>query len=65
MSHAKNSATLSSLALERQEVESREVEMRELVEKAEEKRAWFSSFKDWTESVAGFLDEKVGYCRIQ
>jgi len=33
--------------------------MRELVEKAESKRAWFEGFKEWTESVAGFLDEKV------
>ncbi|PPQ85156.1 hypothetical protein CVT25_004163 [Psilocybe cyanescens] len=57
-SHAKNSSTLTSLAQERQEVEEREKEMREMVEKAEEKRAWFTDFKDWTESVAGFLDEK-------
>lgn len=58
-SHAKNSATLSALAQERQEVEDRETEMREMVERAEEKRAWFSDFKEWTESVASFLDEKV------
>lgn len=62
-SHAKNSSTLTSLAQERQEVEEREKEMREMVEKAEEKRAWFTDFKDWTESVAGFLDEKV--CSIE
>lgn len=58
-SHANNSAALSTLAKERQEVEDRETEMREMVERAEEKRAWFSDFKEWTESVAGFLDEKV------
>lgn len=58
-SHAKNSATLSSLARERLEVDEREKELREMVEKAEEKRAWFSSFREWIEGVAGFLDEKV------
>jgi len=58
-SHAKNAATLTSLAKERTEVDDREKEMRELVEKAESKRAWFEGFKEWTESVAGFLDEKV------
>ncbi|PPQ72250.1 hypothetical protein CVT26_006977, partial [Gymnopilus dilepis] len=57
-SHARNSAALSSLAQEREQVDEREREMREMVEKAEEKRAWFNSFKDWTDSVAGFLDEK-------
>uniref|UniRef100_A0A8H8CMD7 GC-rich sequence DNA-binding factor n=1 Tax=Psilocybe cubensis TaxID=181762 RepID=A0A8H8CMD7_PSICU len=57
-SHAKNSSTLTSLAQERQEVEDREKEMREMVEKAEEKRAWFTDFREWTESVAVFLDEK-------
>ncbi|KAF8964319.1 nineteen complex-related protein 2-domain-containing protein [Flammula alnicola] len=57
-SHARNSATLTSLAQERSEVDDREKEMREMVEKAEAKRAWFGSFKEWTESVAGFLDEK-------
>jgi len=58
-SHAKNSATITSLAQERKQVDDREKEMRELVEKAETKRAWFEGFKEWTESVAGFLDEKV------
>ena len=58
-SHANNSAALQSLAKERQDVEDREKEMRELVVKAEDKRAWFVDFKDWLESVAGFLDEKV------
>jgi len=58
-SHGKNMATLTSLAKERTEVDDREKEMRELVEEAESKRAWFEGFKEWTESVAGFLDEKV------
>ncbi|KAF9483419.1 hypothetical protein BDN70DRAFT_873928 [Pholiota conissans] len=58
ISHANNSATLNSLAQERIQVDDREKEMREMVEKAEAKRAWFGDFKEWTESVAGFLDEK-------
>ena len=33
--------------------------MRETVEKAEAKRAWFQSFSEWVEGVAGFLDEKA------
>lgn len=60
-SHATNTAALNSLAQERAEVDSREKEMREMVGKAEEKRAWFGSFREWLESVAGFLDEKVRY----
>ncbi|KAF6755800.1 nineteen complex-related protein 2-domain-containing protein [Ephemerocybe angulata] len=57
-SHATNSAALQTLAQEREEVEKREIEMRDLVIKAEAKRAWFGEFRDWLESVAGFLDEK-------
>ena len=30
-----------------------------MVEKAEAKRAWFQSFSEWVEGVAGFLDEKA------
>lgn len=58
-SHANNSAALQTLAQERLDVERREAEMRDLVIKAEDKRAWFGDFRDWLESVAGFLDEKV------
>lgn len=58
-SHANNTHVLTSLAQERAQVDDREKEMREMVEKAETKRAWFESFKEWTESVASFLDEKV------
>lgn len=57
-SHAKNSAALTTLGQERIEIDNREKEMREMVEKAEAKRAWFQSFNDWVEGVAGFLDEK-------
>ncbi|KAK0201965.1 nineteen complex-related protein 2-domain-containing protein [Desarmillaria ectypa] len=57
-SHATNTAALNSLAQERGELDDREIEMRGMVGRAEEKRAWFSSFKEWIEGVAGFLDEK-------
>ena len=57
--HAKNSTSLTALGQERFEIDNREKEMREMVEKAEEKRAWFQSFSEWVEGVAGFLDEKV------
>lgn len=33
--------------------------MRDMIAKAEEKRSWFSAFREWMESVATFLDEKV------
>lgn len=48
-----------TLAEERAQLEVREKEMRDLISKAEEKRSWFASFRDWIESVATFLDEKV------
>lgn len=58
-SHANNAAALTSLAQERNDVDAREKEMRDMVERAEDKRAWFGSFREWVEGVAGFLDEKV------
>ncbi|KAG6817011.1 hypothetical protein H0H87_000907 [Tephrocybe sp. NHM501043] len=57
-SHASNTMALTSLAKERADIDERESEMREMVGRAEDKRAWFESFKDWLEGVAGFLDEK-------
>ncbi|KXN82858.1 GC-rich sequence DNA-binding factor 2 [Leucoagaricus sp. SymC.cos] len=57
-SHASNTAALNNIVLERESVDKRELEMREMVEKAEEKRAWFDSFREWVEGIAGFLDEK-------
>ncbi|KAE9393867.1 hypothetical protein BT96DRAFT_967114 [Gymnopus androsaceus JB14] len=57
-SHASNTSSLNTHAQEREQVDAREKELRTLVERAEEKRAWFSSFSDWVESVAAFLDEK-------
>ncbi|KAK1232650.1 hypothetical protein PQX77_004212 [Marasmius sp. AFHP31] len=57
-SHSRNTTALTSLAQEREQVDAREQEMRELIGKAEQKRAWFDSFREWVEGVAGFLDEK-------
>ncbi len=59
-SHAQNTASMTSLADERTKLESREKEMRDMIANAEEKRSWFSAFREWVESVATFLDEKVG-----
>lgn len=50
---------MTSLAQERAQLEAREKEMREMIVKAEEKRSWFAAFREWVESVATFLDEKV------
>ncbi|KAI0631928.1 nineteen complex-related protein 2-domain-containing protein [Trametes polyzona] len=58
MSHAEHSAAMSKLGEEQRLLEQREKEMREMITKAEEKRSWFSAFREWVESVATFLDEK-------
>ncbi|KAI0822058.1 nineteen complex-related protein 2-domain-containing protein [Trametes gibbosa] len=58
MSHAEHSAAMSKLGEEQRLLEAREKEMRDLISKAEEKRSWFTAFRDWVESVATFLDEK-------
>ena len=58
-SHAQHSASLSKLGEEQRLLEQRETEMRDMIAKAEEKRSWFSAFREWMESVATFLDEKV------
>ncbi|KAI0338869.1 hypothetical protein BDW22DRAFT_1457945 [Trametopsis cervina] len=57
-SHAQNTATMTSLADERAQIEIREKQMRDMIAKAEDKRSWFSAFREWIESVATFLDEK-------
>ncbi|KAI0754740.1 GCFC-domain-containing protein [Daedaleopsis nitida] len=57
-SHAQHSTALSKLGEEQRLLEEREKEMRELIAKAEDKRSWFSAFREWVESVATFLDEK-------
>ncbi|KAG6334692.1 hypothetical protein ID866_4391 [Astraeus odoratus] len=57
-SHVSNTGAATSLAVERDQLDARETELREMIAEAETKRAWFSEFKDWMESVATFLDEK-------
>ncbi|KAH8114705.1 nineteen complex-related protein 2-domain-containing protein [Phellopilus nigrolimitatus] len=57
-SHASNTTSMSSFADERTVLEGKEKEMRTMVENAELKRSWFSSFREWVETVATFLDEK-------
>ncbi|KAG9112439.1 hypothetical protein FRC07_007915, partial [Ceratobasidium sp. 392] len=57
-SHAGNTKSLTSLGDERTSLEQQEARLRELVTEAEEKRAWFNSFKEWMDSLADFLDEK-------
>ena len=50
---------MAKLGEEQRLLEEREKEMREMITKAEEKRSWFVAFREWVESVATFLDEKV------
>lgn len=50
---------MTALGEEQAQLEIREKEMREMIAKAEEKRSWFAAFREWIESVATFLDEKV------
>lgn len=60
-SHSSNTSSISQLADERLTIEIKEKDMRELVVSAENKRSWFSGFRDWVEAVAAFLDEKVSF----
>ncbi|VDB84202.1 unnamed protein product [Peniophora sp. CBMAI 1063] len=62
-SHAQNTSTLTSLSDEQTRLEQREAELRDIVARAEEKRSWFASFREWMENVATFLDEK--YPRLE
>ena len=48
-----------SLGEEQSQLEEREAEMRGMITKTEAKRSWFAEFREWVESVANFLDEKV------
>ncbi|KZT67273.1 hypothetical protein DAEQUDRAFT_673635 [Daedalea quercina L-15889] len=57
-SHQQNTATMVSLGEEQLKLEAREKEMRDMIAKAEDKRSWFTAFREWVESVATFLDEK-------
>lgn len=58
-SHAQNTVSMATLANERAQLETREQEMRNIIVQTEEKRSWFAAFREWIESVATFLDEKV------
>lgn len=62
-SHATNSTTLSRLEEERTTLQTQETDLRQMVADAEAKRSWFSEFRDWIETVASFLDEKVRFRR--
>ncbi|KAI0251981.1 nineteen complex-related protein 2-domain-containing protein [Lactifluus subvellereus] len=57
-SHAQNTASISTISTELAQLDDRETELRETITRTEEKRSWFADFREWLESVAGFLDEK-------
>jgi len=58
-SHAQNTTSVSALSVEQVQLDQRETELRDIVTRAEEKRSWFTDFREWLECVATFLDEKV------
>ena len=58
-SHTQNTALVSALSVESDQLDGRETELREIIARTEEKRRWFVDFRDWLENVAIFLDEKV------
>jgi len=57
-SHAQNTTSVSALSQEQVQLDQRETELRDIVTRAEEKRSWFTDFREWLECVATFLDEK-------
>jgi hypothetical protein len=59
VSHTQNTALVSALSIEHNQLDGRETELREIIARTEEKRRWFADFRDWLENVATFLDEKV------
>jgi GC-rich sequence DNA-binding factor len=61
-SHAQNTASISTISTELAQLDDHETELRETITKTEEKRSWFADFREWLESVASFLDEKVRSC---
>jgi GC-rich sequence DNA-binding factor len=61
-SHTEDVSSLNSLAEEGAQLDIREAEIRQKIGKAEEKRSWFVAFREWVESVATFLDDKVCTC---
>ena len=58
-SHTQHTTSMVSIGDERTQLDSREKELREMITTAEDKRSWFAAFREWVESVATFLDEKV------
>jgi GC-rich sequence DNA-binding factor len=50
---------LESISEERVQIDARQVHLRTIIGKAEAKRGWFAAFREWVETVATFLDEKV------
>ncbi len=60
-SHMEHTTSMSKLGEESDALAQKEVQLRSMIEEAEVKRAWFNDFKQWTESVADFLDAKVGF----
>jgi hypothetical protein len=51
---------LEAVKTEQSQLDEKEIEMRDMVARAESKRAWFFDMKEWMETIATFLDEKVG-----
>lgn len=62
ISHTSNTNSITSLAEEKEQLDARETELRRMIATAETKRSWFADFREWMESVATFLDEKVSQC---
>jgi GC-rich sequence DNA-binding factor len=60
-SHSTHHASLEALNAERGQLDEKEQEMRVMVMvvRAESKRAWFFDMREWMETIATFLDEKV------
>jgi GC-rich sequence DNA-binding factor len=61
ISHAQTTSALASISEERVQVEARQVNLRATIANAEAKRSWFAAFREWVETVATFLDEKVDF----
>jgi len=59
ISHARSTNAIAALTDEQMKFDVEEAELRRQVEQAEDKRAWFQTFRDRVETVAEFLDEKV------
>lgn len=57
-SHTQSTDAIAALTDEQMKFDVEEAELRRQVEHAEEKRAWFQTFRDRVETVAEFLDEK-------